>query len=154
MGVALYVESYEKKQECITGYIKCLEWYEVDLDKISSCRLKETMVLHNGIHSIDVLLKEKNMYEYGFYDISDFSFYHKAMNNLSGRSLRNENGASYGLMYEPSKILETIRQLYETVDSLKVDFLEEIKEKESLGQLCVLLEKVSKQNGLVGFTWG
>ena len=57
-------------------------------------------------------------------------------------------------MYEPSKILETIRQLYETVDSLKVDFLEEIKEKESLGQLCVLLEKVSKQNGLVGFTWG
>ena len=153
MGVALYIESYLKQQECITGYIKCLEWYEVDLDKISLYRLPQAMVLHNGIQSIDVLLKEKDMYDYGFYEIGDFSFYHKVMNGLSGVSLRGENGSTYGLMYDPKKILETTKQLYDIIDDLKVNHLEEIKEKENLGELNLLLETVSKQNGLVSFAW-
>ena len=163
MSVTLCNTSYQKEKTCITGYIKCLNCYEVNLDKIEKYQLSEkddSVFFNKGILSIDYLVDTSQVNDCGFNLENDFFFYHYANCYMSGSNMRHENDERFGIMLEPTNILATIKRLFSLVDNFSsednfyVGRIKEYDEKNNLGKLIKLLENAVEKDGMVCFSIG
>jgi hypothetical protein len=146
MGVSFYVQSFKKEPSCISGFIKCLGWYEVNLEQINNYQLSEEAVdFDRGIHSIQELMEKPFLSDWGFYSSNEFDFYYKATENY----VRYENGIPFGLMFEPEPILNTIHKLLLILSDLESEAIEFYDEKNNLEKLQKLLEATIEHNGMI-----
>ncbi len=153
MGVAIYVQGYKKEPSAITGQIKVLGWYEVDTNEIEKYKIQDSFtVIHDDLKSIELVREE--FYNYGFEDPGELTFYLNLMNNLSGGGYRNENGRSFGLMFDGSRIYSIINKILESFDRLPLDSSDKESEKKNLLEIQKVLKVISGSNGIVGMVWG
>lgn len=155
MGLALYVQGYEKVESCISGKIETVGWYEVDIPKIESHRIDgSSMVIHGNVNSIIYIMSSKEPHEYGFYDLGVFTFYYNIMNNISGDGYRKTEESLYGVMFDAKRILNVVKALLQSLRDMKLDDDVKIKEKQTLDKLADILLIISDRNGIVGFVLG
>jgi hypothetical protein len=153
MGVAIYIQGYKKKEEIITGQIKILGWYEVNKTEIENHKIDNSFtVLHDDLKSIELVKKE--FWNFEFDDPMELSFYNHLMNNMTGGGYRYENGESFGLMFDGERIYSIISKILQSFNYLNLGKDEEDNEKQNLLELQNVLKEISKQNGIVGMTWG
>lgn len=153
MGVALYVQGYEKKHECLTGQIQILGWYEVNKDQIEEFKIADSFtVLHSEIESIKIV--ESEFYNYGFEDPGELSFYKNLMNGMTGGGFRNEDGISYGLMFDGERILNIINKILSNFDHITLENNSKEVEENNLKELKKVLTVIAENNGIVGMMWG
>jgi hypothetical protein len=158
MGVTLYIEGYKKEPSCISGFIQCLGWYEVNLTQIQPYRLSKNFVAFRwGIQSIEELMEMKSAEDYGFYSRDEFDFYLKA----SEFFLRYENENVFGLMFEPKPIWETLQKLLailpdlkSNLSDLKSEQMEFYEEEVNLEKLKKLLEETIEKEGIISCRLG
>jgi hypothetical protein len=161
MGVTVRINGYEKDADSIVGRIKCLGYYEVNLESIEKHRLRKSPVQFWG----DILLitETARMRWLNDFELSrnNFIFYDLASCYFSGQSLRQENGESIGLMFEPESILVTITKLLDASEMLIKNFdnsvQKEIKERDEVNRLMdfkVLLEETVAKGWMIGIVIG
>ncbi len=157
MGLTLYIDSYQKEKTCITGYIQCLDCYEVNLDKIKDYKLFEKdyyVSFRRGIHSINELRETNQETHYSFGIGNEFFFYDNASYSFNGSNIRMEKDNTFGVMFEPTNILVTIKKLYLIIDDLTYENIKYYEEKTNLEKLIVFLEEVITKDGMVSFVYG
>ncbi len=158
MGVAIYVQGYKKKESSISGRIKCLDWYEIDKNEIQNEEIEGTStVIHDGLYTIDYLVSQSYLSDFGIYDTSEITFYYHIPNGMSGANFRNENGKSFEIMFGPDKLIEVIPKLLQLAEwangrsSISFNAENAIAE---LKRLIEILEKVKNENGVISFFLG
>ena len=153
MGVALYIQGYEKKEECISGQIKILGWFEVDTNKIENHKISNSStVLHDDLESIKLV--ESQFYNYGFEDPSELSFYSNVMNGMTGGGYRTENDISYGLMFDGKRILNIITKIIENLEHIPLENNSQADEGSNLNEFQKVLKVIAEKDGIVGIMWG
>ncbi len=153
MGVALYIQGYEKKQEAISGEIKILGWYEVNKNEIEKYKINNSFtVIHNELSSIKHVMNE--YWNYGFESPGELTFNFNIMNGMSGGGYRHENGISYGLMFDGGKILSIVDKILNSIDQVPLEPSDREEEKENLLEMQKVLKVISENNGIVGIMLG
>ena len=153
MGVALYIQGYEKKEEAISGEIKILGWYEVKTDEIEKYKIDNSFtVIHNELNSIKHAIEQ--FWNYGFDDPGELTFSYNIMNNMSGGGYRNENGISYGLMFDGERILSIVDKVLSSIEHMPLNPSEKEEEKGNLMEMQKVLKVITEKNGIVGIMLG
>ena len=149
MGLAPYVQGYEKKEEVISGEIKILGWYEVNTDEIEKHKIDNSFtVIHEELNSIKHMMDEQWNYA------RELTFSFHTMNNMSGEGYRNEDGISYGIMFDGRKILSIISKILESIEHIPLNSSAKETEKKNLLEIQKVLKVISEKNGIVGMVWG
>jgi len=153
MGLATYIQGYRKIEDCISGKIESIGWYEVNINKISKHRIENSfMVYHEELHAIKQILESGISHEIGFYELGPLTFYFNIMNSVSGYGYLKRNEELYGIMFEATKILKVISSVLEVVGhiGLSQEYIE--SDRKILEQLIEVLSTISDNNGIVEFS--
>ncbi|WP_298512654.1 hypothetical protein [uncultured Kordia sp.] len=149
MGIALHVIGYKKNQDYITGEIKVLGWYEVNLaidntnDRID--RSETDLRLE-----IDIFNKAIEDYSvFGLYSTSDAAFIHCIADNMSGSGYRMENGVNHVVMFDAKRILNVIRQILHNIGEIRLDPEIMKMHKENLSYFENSLDIIAAEDGMV-----
>ncbi len=153
MGVSIYVQGYKKNKEAISGQIKVLGWYEVNINEINKYKIVDSFtIIHDDLKSIELVKKE--FWNFGFEDIGELSFYYNLMSNITGGGYRDEDGETFGIMFDGERIYSIINKILASFENLPLNATEKEKEKNNLLELQKVLKVISEQNGIVGMLWG
>ena len=152
MGVAIYIQGYEKDPGCIRGEIKTLGMYEVYWQGIASSKIPGTeAVVHNGLESFNKL-KGQVGYLLGCdpHELKNIQFLLESIpSNMDGWGIKNEGDKTFVVMFEASNILNMVIMALDTFDEYSSDLYSKDEELEELNVLKSLLESVSSKNGIV-----
>lgn len=155
MGLSIYVEGYQKNEDCIAGEIKSLDWYEVDYNNIQPFKILNTeMIIHDGIVSIDDV-QFNQLADFGIYYQSEISWYKNMPSGMNGQSQRmDDDGNHFMLMYGTEKIIPVVENLIQFAKSAFQDGVLKKDESAVLTLFVEVLQKIGEQNGLVCLTFG
>lgn len=153
MGVAIYIQGYEKNPAAITGEIKILGWYEVNNNEIDKYKLPDSFtVVHEDFKSFE--LAKSSYWNFGLEDPAELSFHYHFMNNLSGGGYRNEDGQSFGIMFDGVRLYDLVTKILDGLSGLELNEQDMANEEKNLQSLQQVLKVVAEHKGIVGFVWG
>lgn len=153
MGVSISVQGYTKNKEVISGQIKVLGWYEVNINEINKYKIADSFtVIHDDLKSIELVKKE--FWNFGFEDTGELSFYNNLMSNITGGGYRDEGDETFGIMFDGERIYSIINKILASFENLPLNPTEKENEKNNLLELQKVLKVISEQNGIVGMVWG
>lgn len=153
MGVALYIQGYQKNEAVITGELKILGWYEVNTNEIEKYKLPDSFnVVHDEFKSFELV--RKSYWNFGIEDPGELTFHYHFMDNLSGGGYRNEDGQSFGIMFDGVRLYDLITKILDGLSGLELEEEDMANEEKNLRSLHDVLKVVAEYNGVVGFVWG
>lgn len=153
MGVAIYIQGYEKVESTISGEIKILGWYEVMTNEIEKYKIKDAFtVIHNELRSIKYVMEK--FWQYGFEDSAELTFYFNIMNSMTGGGYRYENDITYGIMFDGQRLLSIIQKIFNHIDRIPLGATQKEEEKENLTAMHKVISVIAENNGIVGIMIG
>ena len=76
------------------------------------------------------------------------------MNNLSGGGYRNEDGQSFGIMFDGVRLYGLVTKILDGLSGLELEAEDMANEEKNLQSLQQVLKVVAEHKGIVGFVWG
>lgn len=156
MSFSIEVRGFEKKDNCISGQIKCLGLFEVNRNEIVQYEIEDTKcVFPNGISTIDYLNGEKRFgYDFEILD-GDLSFYQQIPNGMQGTNYRVEDGIVYEVMFSPDKLKEVVDKLIKVAEYFQSRSYNPINkgEKENLELFSEILDLIKIFDGIVSLKY-